>query len=279
MTETAAPAPAPEPAPAPSPAPAPAPAPATPPVAWYPDADAEMVGHIQNKAWKGPADAAQAHRALEKAFGADRAGRTVVIPTGDDQAEWDALHTKLGRPATPDGYGIKAPEGADPSYAKAMSEALFKAGVSTKAAQQLIEANGAYMQGITGQQEAAQAAAYQAEEAALRKDWGNEYSARREIARRAAVQLGMEEAQIDALQSTSSYSKTLKLLAKMGDLMGEHGAAGIGAPGSFGMTPEGAAAERKQLMADKDWRTRAMVKDSKEWVQLQKLDAIIAPKQ
>jgi hypothetical protein len=46
--------------------------------------------------------------------------------------------------------------------------------------------------------------------------------------------------------------------------------------GSFGQTPEGAKAKRSQLMADADWRAKAMVPNSAQWAELQKLDKIIA---
>lgn len=259
-------------APAASPVAAPPPA---PPIAWFPDADAEMVGHVQNKGWKTAADAAQAHRSLEKLMGADRAGRTVVVPAGEDPVEWNAFHERLGRPATPEGYGFKAPAGGDQAYVDTMAKALHDAGISATAAKKIVAANDAYVQAMLGQQDAATAAAAEAEEGILRKDWGNEYDARREIARRAAVKLGFDEKQIDDLQKTGSYSKTLKILAKMGDLMGEHGAEGLNAPGSFGMTPEGAAAQLKQLKADPEWAKLAMNPDSKQWAELTLLNKII----
>jgi hypothetical protein len=99
---------------------------------------------------------------------------------------------------------------------------------------------------------------------------------RKELARRAAVGLGLDESSIETLETAVGFSKVMKALAKAGDLMREHGAEGMGEMGSFGMTPEGAKARRTQLMADKDWRTKAMVANSAEWAELQKLDRIVA---
>jgi hypothetical protein len=153
---------------------------------------------------------------------------------------------------------------------------MHKAGVPLKQAQAIVEANNAYMATALEAAAANQQAALEAEHAQIRKDWGSEYELRRELAKRAAVNLGLDEASIDALEKVRGYGATMKALAKMGDLMREAGAEGLGELGSFGKTPEGAAAERKQLMADPDWRKRAMDPNSKEWAHIQKLDNIIA---
>jgi hypothetical protein len=256
-------------------------APAAPPAPVAPswlgeNPDAELLGHTQVKGWQSPADAVKSHRELEKLFGADKAGRTVTLPAGDDPAEWAQVFTKLGRPETPDGYKLPAPEGADAGYIKAMAEVMHKHGIPMKAAQAIAEANNAYMATALEAATANQTAALEAEHAQIRKDWGNEYELRRELAKRAAVNLGLDEASIDALEKVGGYGATMKALAKMGDLMREHGAEGLGELGSFGKTPEGAKAERLQLLADADWRKRAMVPNSKEWAHIQKLDGIIA---
>lgn len=255
------------------------PATPTPPAApaWLGEnPDPELVGHAQNKAWQSPADAAKAHRELEKLFGADKAGRTVTLPASEDAPEWAMVWNKLGRPDSPDGYKLTVPEGGDANYVKAMAEAMHKAGVPMKAAQAIAEANNSYMATAMEAMTANQQAALEAEHNQLKKDWGSEYELRRTLAQRAAVNLGLDEGAIDQLEKIGGYSKTLKALAKMGDLLREHGAEGLGELGSFGKTPEGATAERKQLMADKEWSKRAMNPDSKEWAHLKRLDAIIA---
>ena len=124
----------------------------------------------------------------------------------------------------------------------------------------------------------AEQAALAAEHQALAKDWGTgpEGAMRRELAKRAAVHLGLDESAIDAMEKVAGFSKTMKALAKVGDLMRESGAEGLNELGSFGMTPEGARAKRAQLLADADWRKRAMNPSSKEWAELQRIDGIIA---
>lgn len=255
---------------APPAAPTPAPAPA-----WFGEADA---GYVETKGWKAPADAITSYRNLEKMVGADRAGRTVVLPTDEGSVEWGAVFDKLGRPANADGYKLPVPEGADPEFAKAASAKMHELGLSAKQGAALA----AWWNEQAGTQgsvmAAAEEAALAAEHQALAKDWGTGPDAqmRRELARRAAVHLGLDEGSIAAMEKVAGYSKTMKALAKMGDMLREHGAEGLGEMGSFGMTPEGAKARKAQLMADKDWRTRAMNPASAEWNEILKLDRIIS---
>lgn len=264
-----------EPTTAPAAAPAAPPSPTAP--AWLGESpDPEFVGHVQNKGWASPADAVKSHRELEKLFGADRAGRTVVLPPEDDAVGQEQFWSKLGRPATPDDYGLDKLEGADPNYAKAMADAMHKAGIPAKQAKAIAEAHGLYMQTALEAQGATTTAQLEAEDTALKKDWGAEYANRRDLARRAAMHLGLEVKDIDILEKSGGYSKTLKALAKVGDMLKEHKLEGFESPGSYGMTPEGAKAKRTQLMADSEWRNRAMNLNSREWAELQKLDGIIA---
>lgn len=259
---------------------APAAQPAPPAVAWLPaDADPDLIGHAQNAAWASPADAVKSHRELQKLFGADRHGRTVVMPKDDaPPEEWAAFHDKIGRPASPADYQLALPEGADPEFSKAVASKFHELGVNTKQGQAL--AAWWNEQATTAEKAAADAyeAQLQAEHQQLQKDWGTgpEAGMRRELAKRAATHLGLDEAAIDALEKVSGFSKTMKALAKVGDLMRESSSEGLNELGSFGMTPEGARAKKQQLMADKDWRAKAMNPQSKEWAELQRIDGILA---
>jgi hypothetical protein len=261
-------------APAATPAAEPAPQPA---VAWLPKADADTSGYIQTKGWAGPEDVLTSYRNLEKMVGADRAGRTVVLPAGEDANEWGQVFDKLGRPSNADGYKLPVPEGADPGFAKLASSKFHELGITAKQGAALAAWWNEQAGTQTSAMAAAEEAALAAEHAALAKDWGTGPDAqfRRELARRAAVHLGLDEASIAAMEKVAGYSKTMKALAKMGDLLKEHGAEGLGEMGSFGMTPEGARSRKGQLMADKAWRDRAMNPASAEWAEIQKLDRII----
>lgn len=287
-TPAPAPGPAPSPSPAPAPGPAPAQAPAAPSIAWLPDADADTVGYVQNKAWGGPGDMLKGYRNLETMIGAERAGRTVVLPAGDDPAEWSAVFDKLGRPALPADYGLPVPQGADPAFAQAAATKMHELGLPKKQAQALATWWNEQVAAMEQKHNGAELAASQAEQAALEKDWGPATSpahmVQRELARRAMVELGQKagldqqkiEAALDAGQKTLGFTGLLKMLAIAGKQYAEHGGEGMGGQGGFGMTPEAARARRTQLLADKGWRDKAMQANSAEWAEMQRLDKIIA---
>lgn len=249
-----------------------------PAISWLPaDADPTIVGHAQNAKWASPADAVKSHYELQKLFGADRHGRTVVIPKEDaTPEERAAFYERLGRPKTPEEYGFKVPEGGDPKFAEKVAGKLHELGIPASQAQELFNWYTAEGQSLMQADDAAYKANLEAEHAALKQDWGTEEPMRRELARRAAERLGLDGDAIGAMEQAVGFSKTLKALAKMGDLMRESGTEGLGELGSFGMTPEGARAKRAQLMADPDFRAKAMNQNSSQWAEIKKLDAILA---
>ena len=82
---------------------APAGNPAAPAPAWYapegidPNTSTQLGELVKAKGWKGPADALLSYQNLEKVFGADKAGRTILAPQSDDDADgW--RHADLGWP-------------------------------------------------------------------------------------------------------------------------------------------------------------------------------------
>jgi len=250
--------------------------PASPAIAWLPEADADTVGFVQNKAWQTPADVVSGYRNIEKLIGADRAGRTVVLPTADNAPEWAQIYDRLGRPENAEGYKLPVPDGDDGAFAKVAAAKMHELGLSAKQGQALAAWWNEQAGSATSQQAAADEAALAADHAALERDWGNERAARTELARRAAKTLDIDEAAMNALEKVAGFSGVMKAFAKIGDMLREDKAEGFDDAGSFRMTPEGATVRRQQLMADAEWRKRAMVANSAEWAEMQKLDRVIA---
>lgn len=253
----------------------------TPPAApagptWLPDADEATRGYIQNKGWAGPADVLTGYRNLETMLGADRAGRTVVLPTDENDAPgWRKVYERLGVPANATDYKLNPGEGGDAKFATAAATKMHELGIPLKAGQALVDwFNGSVSQSSQAQI-AVEAAAFAADNAVLDKDWGAERGARTEFARRAAQQLGVKPETVAAIEKAGGFAETMKLFAKIGDMMKEHGAEGLSTPGSYGMTPEGAKSKKAQLMADRDFTKKASDPKSAEWAELARLDKII----
>lgn len=264
------------------PAPAPAPAHQQPAIAWLPDATPEVAGYVQNKAWQGPADVLSSYQNLEKLFGAEKAGRTVVIPGDDDVEGWSKLHGRLGRPEQANGYELPVPDGADKQFSEQAAAWFHEAGLSKKAAQHIAGKWNEHMGKAAQAQALAEEQKLQAEHQALERDWGTGDAAavNREMARRAAVALGLDEQAIDGLQKASGFGKTMKALAKVGEMLGEKPALGLGGGSGFALTPEAAQAKKQSLMADKEFREKAMADpNSAQWKEIQRLSEIIVAAQ
>lgn len=261
------------------------PAPPAPPaghgIAWLPAdlTDPEVIGTVQAKQWQNPSDAIKGYANLERLLGADRAGRTITIPKDEADVDgWKAVYAKLGAPETPEGYELPVPDGQPADFAKQAATWFHEAGVPKGQAAKLAGKWNEFMSAQAQAQEQAEQEALAKEHADLAKDWGTGQAAevQKEIARRAAVKLGLDEGSIGALEKVAGFSKVMKVFAKMGELLGEHKAEGLDTGGQFQMTPAAAMSRKTQLMADPAWRAKAMNPASAEWAELQRLDQTIA---
>lgn len=88
--------------------------------------------------FKEPAALAKSWVNAQKMIGADK----VVIPKADaPEADWEAFYTKIGRPEAADKYEFKLPDGVkmDDNLAKGFKETAFKAGLTPRQVQSLVE--------------------------------------------------------------------------------------------------------------------------------------------
>jgi hypothetical protein len=211
----------------------------------------ELQSLAAHKGWRGPEDAVRSYAHLERAFGADR----VAVPGRDaGPAEWDALYTRLGRPAAPEDYdlsGVARPEGMpwNGEGERAMLREMHAAGLSNRQAQQLLSKYAA-MQGGAWQTASADAVR-RVDEArgALRREWGAAFEAKSDLANRAfrlAFGDGLEEARQLRLSDGSflgDHPALVRAFARLGESLSEHGMAGGKDGGPLAATPEEARAE------------------------------------
>jgi hypothetical protein len=225
----------------------------TPPPAgaWFESfADNDLKGWVQNKGFKDPAVAMDSYRNLEKLMGADKAGRTVVLPSKwDDPKEVEPFFEKLGRPKVPDGY--KLPEGADKDFGKWAQTTFHKAGLTDRQAEMVMAEWGGLVKGKTEATTAAKAAALAADREALGKEWGAAHDAKIATAKAAAKTFGFDAPTIDKLEDSLGYAGLMKFMAGLGEKIGEAPAVnGDGSTPGGPVTPAAAAAQIKALRAD-----------------------------
>jgi hypothetical protein len=240
-------------------APPPAPAGPTAAIPWLDGADDVTLGYVANKGWSKPSEVLNSYQNLEKLLGADKANNAVIIPKeGADQKEWNAVYDRLGRPTGPDGYNVPLPEGGDKALLDHMLKIAHDFGLTKTQADGVF---GKFHETALGQIQAAQAAkvaAFQADDAAIKTEWGQAYTQNLASAQAAARGLGMDSATIDKMSEGIGHKATLQLLAKIGGKLGEPDfVAGDNTERfSAALTPGQAKSTIQDKMADKEFVKR-----------------------
>lgn len=189
---------------------------------WYPDT---VKDYVTNKGWKGPEDVLASYQSLEKLIGEDKAGRTFVLPK--DDKDLDGIRTmraKLGVPESPDKYELPAPPGeGGPNLIKEAQSWFHKAGVPKSAAQEIVKSWNEHIESLVKQNEKAAQTESQMQLETLRKEWGNEFEAKAEYARRFLKASGWDDQKMALYESTFGTSDMLKTFYAFGAKFGEPG--------------------------------------------------------
>lgn len=189
---------------------------------------------------------------LEKTLSGGK-GRVVVPDDASPDEVKEAFYKAIGRPDKPEDYGFKKPETVrdevwDEAGAKEFATLAHQLGLSKTQASKLAEwelTRGSKAVEITEQQAA------QAKEKAvadLKKDWPGElFTQNLRVAKQAAIQFGSPDIlQDDALANNPTF---VRIMSKVGTLMGEGGTAGARQSGaSLGINPQD---EINKIMGDK----------------------------
>lgn len=218
--------------------------------------DTEVKGWLGTKGYQSPEEVAKAHWSLEKMFGADRAGRTVVIP-GDkaEASELDQFFSKLGRPETPDKYELELPENSDEKLVGWFKEAAHKHGLTNKQAKAFLSEYNAMVGGRAEETTREMQTRIAEEDATLKREWGAAFDQNLARAKQAAQTFGATAEQIDVIEKAMGKAGVMKLFANIGAKIGEGGMITPQSTQQFGgvLAPEQAQAKMNALKADKDW--------------------------
>ena len=248
-------------------------APAAAPV-WYapegldPATTGQLGELVKAKGWKGPADALLSYQNLEKVFGADKAGRTILAPKSDDDADgWNAIYNRLGRPESPDKYELPVPEGDDGSFAQSVAPVLHELGLTAKQARGLAEwwnetsSKRIEMEGDSFAQKS------EAQYQALQKEWGAAAAQNEELAKRAVLKFskeaGIDEATFDAMERAIGTAKVMKLFHSIGSSFAEGSFVSSDTPAAGAMTPAQAKNKIAGMFADQEFMGRYMNNDQR----------------
>ena len=248
---------------------------------WFAALPEQVRGTIESKGWQGPEAVVESYMNLEKLLGADKAGRGVVWPKDEQDAEgWKAINAKLGVPETPDGYKIPVPEkGGDPEFAKLAASWFHKAGVPAKAAAIVAESWNGHVAGLVAAADKAAADKAAIEEGELKTEWGATFEQNTEIAKRGAREFGVTDEQFDALEQVLGLKATVKFFNAIGSKIGEAPVDGL-AGGERGRptisTPEGAKARLAELRSGPEWVAKYVSGDADAKREIDRLTDVIA---
>lgn len=250
---------------------------------WDQVKDPEVKGWLGNKKFPDVETAFRSYRGMEQLMGAEKAGRTVMLPKDENDAEgWKALSAKLGVPEKPDDYKLPMPEGVDDGFAKTAAQWFHETGVPPRQAKAIAEKWNGWVASQVQAGEEAEKAESAKQMGALEKEWGNEFAPKRELAQRGyrdfAKQFGLDDkAALERAESVLGAANLTKFFAGLGALNAESSFAGSDGKGSFGMTAQEAQRQVDQIIAD---RTSGKINDM-QWrkesePQLRKLGEVIA---
>lgn len=234
------------------------------------------------KGFKDPLAVAESAYNLEKLIGFDKAGKTVVLPDENSSPETrQAFLQKLGVPEKADGYKLPVPEGQSDAFAKEAANWFHENGIPAKAAEGLTQKFNEYAAAQQAQQMQAFAAKSEQEFTGLKTEWGAAFDQNIELGKRAAMQFipGTAEeraATLQALEQSLGTGKLLKLMANIGQGLGEHKVVG-GESGAGLMTPAQANQRIAELKSNKDWSSAYLSGDKSKAKELQDLIAMANP--
>lgn len=207
---------------------------------------------VEAKGWSSGGEVLKSYHNLEGMLGRSR----VSVPDeGAGEEEWERFFGALGRPETPEGYELAPPEDYpdglyDAGRAEHFAELAHKLGLTAKQAQALHDAE----VGAALEQQAALSSRTAMEERVatetLRREWGRDYEAKLDAAKRAARALATET-EIAGLEDAVGTGPMVKLFARLGDALGEDRLAGAGGEGAAGALD--AQAEIGRLSLDGDF--------------------------
>lgn len=225
---------------------------------WYEGADADTIGFVQNKKWDTPLKAVEAYRNLEKFHGVP-AEQIVKLPPADDVEAWGKVYNRLGRPETPDKYGldgVKVPEGQEiiKDFLEGFDQKAHAAGL-TKAQRDMLT-NWYIETNVNSQQKDRETIAQQraADMTELKSEWGQHFDERLELGRRVlrqALPQGSNKETLAAMvESVLGQKEAAKLFANIGDMIGEDKFVRSENERAFGYTAEQATNDKNTLMSE-----------------------------
>lgn len=237
--------------------------------------DPEMVGHWTNKGWHTKTaaevalEATKAWKAAEGFVGVPASQLLRLPKDATDEAGWNAVWSRLGKPADAKEYDFTPIKRADGSaLAEDMQaflrEQAFKLNLPKDKALEFASEFTKRQDGAQTSESVERAAKLVTEKTELAKNWGPNFEANKFVAQRAAQALGVDPETVAALENQLGYAKIMEMFRTIGSKIGEDKFITSTTPGGGGgvMTKEQAVARKADLMKDAVWRDKYLKGDT-----------------
>lgn len=247
----------------------------------------EKKGFFENKGWlkdgKFDVDAAtEAYQQLEKFRGmpADEAFRISKKATPEELAR---VHKRLGVPDNPEGYGLKAEPGQDPTVLTEIAKTALEVKATPEQVQGFLKLNQALFEKQETERKRAADELFQKDGAALAREWGLELAKNKSVAQRASNLEAFRSEGLDEgfWEHAASYpgvgpAKIARALYKLGLGLGEDKYV-TGQPTTGGeRTVESAEARVREIQKNEALRKRYLGKDPDLVREMESLQKVIA---
>ena len=199
------------------------------------------------RTFTNPADLAKSYIHAQRMIGADKIALPGKSATDD---EWRAVYQKLGAPADPKNYEIGGTEILGDAELSEFRNAAFQAGLNNRQAETVAK----FMDQTLGQARAqfeqqADEARYNGEQE-LRKEWGQAFDQKVELAYKAAIDtLGsadlLDEIKLADGRMLGDHPAVVKMFAKIAEQLGEDNL--IGDTSEMVMTPAEASGRISEM--------------------------------
>lgn len=225
---------------------------------------------------------ANSYRNAEKLLG----GEKLVMPKDvADQAGWDALYNKLGRPEKPEGYKIPLPEGSAGGELEQWAKQTFhKNGLTQQQADGVGKAWIEIMNATIAKDEADMKASAAKDQVTLKNEWKGDFDANSEIAKRAVTSLGkmvgIDGLDLDQMEKAFGLEKSMKMMEKIGRILkldsDTYEGQGNGDRGVGVKSVEAARTEKENLFKDNDFVRKYNANDVVARQKISALNAVIS---
>jgi hypothetical protein len=270
-----------------TPTPTPTPDPTPAPTVWHGGKiDADTLGFWQNKGYdvNDPINLSttltKQYREAERFIGADPKFVLKLPKDASDEAGWNSVYQRLGKPADVKDYDfstVKFSDGTavDDAFADTIRQTAFANHLSKDAATSLANAVVKFMEGADASEAAARAAQLNAEKAELAKSWGANAELNKLTAMQGAKRLGIDPETVAVLENTVGYAKVMEMFRKIGAGTSEDTFVD-GGSNNNPVTRESAQARLNELTNDQAWGKRLLAGDAAARREFDHLSALIA---